>query len=98
MNLMQLPRLKIHQIHQSSTVLKSLKLFFPNYTSTLIQKTKIPLPLSQTTASKHSNVFTSTLFSSEGRAGEACEPSSKTMLFLPPHNKGNRRKVEKSVL
>jgi hypothetical protein len=38
--------------------------------------------MSQATASNHSNVFTSTLPLSEGREGEAWEPSDKTMLFL----------------
>jgi hypothetical protein len=52
-----------------------------------ISETKIPRPLSEATASKHSTAFTFTLLLSEGRAGEAWEPSYKMMLFLPPHNK-----------
>jgi hypothetical protein len=34
------------------------------------------------TASNHSDVFTFTLLLREGRAGEAWEPSNKTILFL----------------
>jgi hypothetical protein len=52
-----------------------------------VNSEKNPRPLSQATASNHSNVFTFTLLLSEGRAGEAWEPSNKTMLFLPPRNK-----------
>jgi hypothetical protein len=39
-------------------------------------------PLSQASASNHSNVFTFTLPLTEGRAGEATEPSNKMSLFL----------------
>jgi hypothetical protein len=47
-------------------------------------KSKFRGPLSQATASKHSNAFTFTLLLSEGRAGEAWEPSYKMMLFPFP--------------
>jgi hypothetical protein len=50
------------------------------------EKVKIPGPLSQSTF-VHSNVFTSILFLSEGRAGEAWEPSNKMTLLLPSPNK-----------
>jgi hypothetical protein len=53
----------------------------------LVQKPKIPRPLSQATASNRPNVFTFTPPLSKGRAGEASELSNKIMLFLPPHNK-----------
>jgi hypothetical protein len=64
---------------------KVTRFFFQNYNSTLIQKIKIPRPLSQVSASNRSNIFTFTLISSEGRAGETWEPSNKSMLFIPPH-------------
>jgi hypothetical protein len=44
---------------------KATKIIFPNYTSALIQKIKIPLPLSQATVSDHPNVFSFTLPLSE---------------------------------
>jgi hypothetical protein len=47
-------------------------------------KSKFRGPLSQATASKHSNAFTFTLVLWEGRAGEAWEPSYKMMLFPLP--------------
>jgi hypothetical protein len=47
-------------------------------------KSKFRGPLSQATASKHSDAFTFTLLLSEGRAGEAWEPSYKIMLFPLP--------------
>jgi hypothetical protein len=68
---------------------KPLECIFPNYTSTLFQKIKIPRPLSQAPASNHPNVFTSTLPLSEWRTCEVWGPSDKIILFLPPppHNK-----------
>jgi hypothetical protein len=45
---------------------------------------KIPRLLSQATASNHSSVFTSSLLLSEGRAGEAWEPSNKRCSFSLP--------------
>jgi hypothetical protein len=53
------------------------------YISTLIQKTKIPLPLCQAFASKHPDIFIFTL-PLTGQAGDAREPSNKIMLSLPP--------------
>jgi hypothetical protein len=47
-----------------------------------MQKIKITWPLSQATASSHTNVFTFTLSLSEVGAGEAWEHSNKIMLFL----------------
>jgi hypothetical protein len=47
-------------------------------------KSKFRGPLSQATTSNNSNVFTFTLLLSEGRAGEAWEPSYKMMLFPLP--------------
>jgi hypothetical protein len=44
------------------------------YSTTLIQKIKIPRPLSQATSSNHPNAFTFTLHLSQRRAGEAWEP------------------------
>jgi hypothetical protein len=46
-------------------------------------KIKIPWLLSQATVSNHPNTFTSTLPLSEGRTGEAWEPSNRLKLFLP---------------
>jgi hypothetical protein len=51
-----------------------------------IQKTKIPRALSQATASDRHNVFTFTRPLSEGRAGEAWEPSDKMMLSPANHS------------
>jgi hypothetical protein len=45
---------------------------------------KIPRPLSQATASNHANIFTFTLPLSEGRTGEAWEPSNKGCSFSLP--------------
>jgi hypothetical protein len=42
------------------------------------------IPLSQATASKHSNALNFTLLLSEGRAGEAWEPYYQMMLFPFP--------------
>jgi hypothetical protein len=47
-------------------------------------KSKFRGPISQATASKHSNAFTFMLLLSEGRAGEAWEPSYKIILFPLP--------------
>jgi hypothetical protein len=41
-------------------------------------------PLSTAIISNYSNVLIFILTLSEGRTGEAWEPSNKTMLFLPP--------------
>jgi hypothetical protein len=57
--------------------------FSGSYSSALILKIKILRPLSQ---SSHSDIFTLMLLLSEGRAGEACEHSNKSVLFLPPHS------------
>jgi hypothetical protein len=53
----------------------------------IIQKMKIPWPLSESSASYHSNIFTFTVLLSEGRTGEAWESSNKTTLFLSTPNK-----------
>jgi hypothetical protein len=46
---------------------------------------KAPRPLSQATASNHSNAF---IFTLTGRTnGRSLGTFSQTMLFLPPHNK-----------
>jgi hypothetical protein len=66
---------------------KPPNLFFQIIQWTLIQKIKIPRPLSQATACNESNAFTFTLPLSEGRTGEAREPSDKTMVFIPPRSK-----------
>jgi hypothetical protein len=62
-------------------------LYFPPpklYSSPLIEKIKIPRPLvSQATASNTQNIFSFSLLSPEGRAGEAWEPSNNMMFFLP---------------
>jgi hypothetical protein len=52
-----------------------------------VQEIKIPQPLSEATVSNHSNVFSFALLLPEVRAGEAWEPSNKTMLFLRLHSK-----------
>jgi hypothetical protein len=56
---------------------KPLKYFFKLLNSTLIQKIKIPQA-----QSNYRIVFTFSLPLSEGRAGEAWEPSNKMM--IPP--------------
>jgi hypothetical protein len=63
------------QSHQNS--------FSKLHNSPLIQKIKILGPLSQANASNLRNHFTSIFSLSEGRAGEAWEPSNKTMLGSP---------------
>jgi hypothetical protein len=70
---------------------------FTNYlyklrNSTLPQKTKIPRPLSQATASNHHNVFMSTLPLSEGRARGAWEPYNRWLCFSPPPRTIHQRK------
>jgi hypothetical protein len=50
---------------------------------TLIKKILISRPLSQATPSNHSNVFMFNLLLSQEREGEAWEPSTKTIPFLP---------------
>jgi len=47
-------------------------------------KMNILRPLFQATTFHHCHIFISVLFLSEGRVGEACEPSNKVMFFLPP--------------
>jgi hypothetical protein len=66
----------------SSLAVKATKITFSKLCSSpLIQKIKIPRPLSQATASNHPNAFTFTLLLSEGRASEAWEPSNKRCSF-----------------
>jgi hypothetical protein len=51
----------------------------PNYRKCNLKKSKF-----RSARSHHPNVFTFTLFLSEGRAGISWEPSNKLMLFFPP--------------
>jgi hypothetical protein len=52
-----------------------------------VESNQNPAALSQAATSNHPNVFTFILPLSEGRVGEAREPSNKPMFSPPPHYK-----------
>jgi hypothetical protein len=72
------------RVRVSALAVKTTKAIFSKLYFDANSEIKILWPLSQATASNHSNAFTSTLLLSEGRAGEAWEPSYKMMLFPLP--------------
>jgi hypothetical protein len=55
------------------------------YSSTLIQKTRIPRPLSQASSSLHPNVFIFILPLTGGQAGDGWDSPNKMMRSLPHH-------------